>query len=166
LWHAQRQKSDATLFTPLLPRSSYDVAVNCGLLESESHPPPQQASSLAHRRRCPGVGKWRRCRELPCQVLGGRFASLLSSTSRPGLRRVSGSTTSHGLTPHLSTLTACHQRQPSSSKQVLLVSPCGFRFRSLLRIPINWQPPPHPPPIPVLLIFNFILQSSFPDCIS
>jgi hypothetical protein len=64
-----------TFFTPLLPRSSYDVAVNCDL-ESESHPPPQQASSLAHRRRCPGVGKWRRCRELPCQVLGGRFASL------------------------------------------------------------------------------------------
>ena len=102
-------------------------------------PSKLQASSLAHRRRCPGVGKWRRCRELPCQVLGGRFASLLSSTSRSGLRRVSGSTTSHGLTPHLSTLTACHQRQPSSSKQVLLVSPCGFRF--LLRIPINWQPP-------------------------
>ena len=45
---------------------------------------------------------------------------------------------------HPSTLTACHQRQPSSSKQVLLISPCGFRFRFLLRIPINWQPPPIP----------------------
>jgi hypothetical protein len=114
-------------------------------------PSKLQASSFKLGSPPPLPGSWE-VETLPRAPLPGargslRFVVELNVQVRtPKSIRFNDLSRSHGLTPHLSTLTAWHQRQPSSSKQVLLVSPCGFRFRFrfLLRIPINWQPPPIP----------------------